>query len=557
MTNAFFVPYTISKIEYEDLGDFGPLDLPGVTPSGASLVEQMVNGCGCTVSVGQVITEVSGNTEPYDMLAAAVGETIILPIVSQVRNNTVEATGFMWVKILSVGGSHSQWSATLEDLPPLFTCASQVPPPDDKSVPVTDTCGGPVTVTHDPDVISTQSCPSAYTINRTYLATDSCGNSGSITEVITVSNTTPLMISCPATVTTDTDTGQSFASGVQLGSPPAVDGCGGSVTLTNNAPTQFPLGTNLVVWTATDPCGNSASCTQNVIVLEWDYTTNNSMVVITAYTGPGGAATVPATINGLLVTGIGDYAFYNNTSLSSILIPASVTCFGGESFYGCATNLTVTIYASGTNTVFAPSDNCDYSLYDLTSLVISNGVTGIGDGAFIFDTTLTSLLIPASVTCLGVDSFYGCATNLTVTIYAGGTNTVFAPPDNCNYGLYDLTSLVISNGVTGIGEAAFYDNTSLTSLLIPASVTCFGEDAFYGCATNLTVTIYASGTNTVFAPSDNCNYGLYNLTSLVISNGVTGIGEAAFYDNTSLTSLLIPAGVTCFGRMHSMAAPPT
>src|SRR5580700_4731124 len=65
VTNAFFVPYTISKNEYEDLGYFGPLDLPGVTPPGASLEEQMINGCGCIVSVGQVITEVSGNTEPY------------------------------------------------------------------------------------------------------------------------------------------------------------------------------------------------------------------------------------------------------------------------------------------------------------------------------------------------------------------------------------------------------------------------------------------------------------------------------------------------------------
>jgi hypothetical protein len=51
-------------------------------------------------------------------------------------------------------------------------------------------------------------------------------------------------------------------------------------------------------------------------------------VVITEYTGPGGSVVIPATIGGKVVTGIGDYAFYDCTGLTSVTIPASVTTIG-------------------------------------------------------------------------------------------------------------------------------------------------------------------------------------------------------------------------------------
>ena len=50
---------------------------------------------------------------------------------------------------------------------------------------------------------------------------------------------------------------------------------------------------------------------------QFAYTTNNGTITITGYTGPGGAVTIPATITGLPVTTIGNYAFYNNTNLRS------------------------------------------------------------------------------------------------------------------------------------------------------------------------------------------------------------------------------------------------
>ena len=65
---------------------------------------------------------------------------------------------------------------------------------------------------------------------------------------------------------------------------------------------------------------------------QFTYTTNNGTITITGYTGPGGAVTIPSTINGLPVTSIGDWAFGDCTSLTSVTIPNSVTSIGTDAF---------------------------------------------------------------------------------------------------------------------------------------------------------------------------------------------------------------------------------
>src|SRR6266699_5149296 len=77
------------------------------------------------------------------------------------------------------------------------------------------------------------------------------------------------------------------------------------------------------------------------------YTDNgNGTCTITGYTGPGGAVTIPNSIAGLSATSIGDRAFYNKTSLTSVTIPASVTSIGGLAFETCYSLTNVTIPSS-------------------------------------------------------------------------------------------------------------------------------------------------------------------------------------------------------------------
>src|SRR5207245_1444249 len=106
------------------------------------------------------------------------------------------------------------------------SCAAAVPAADDSAVTATDNCGGPVTVTHDADVISAQSCANRYTISRTYQATDGCGNAASLTQTITVNDTTgPVLSGVPANATVSCDA---------LPAPATVsasDDCDGSVSV--------------------------------------------------------------------------------------------------------------------------------------------------------------------------------------------------------------------------------------------------------------------------------------------------------------------------------------
>ena len=76
---------------------------------------------------------------------------------------------------------------------------------------------------------------------------------------------------------------------------------------------------------------------------DYNYTTNNGTVTISKYTGSDRAVVIPGTINGLQVTGIGDYAFAGYGIMSSVTIPDSVTSIGVNAFYSCRSLANVTI----------------------------------------------------------------------------------------------------------------------------------------------------------------------------------------------------------------------
>jgi hypothetical protein len=77
--------------------------------------------------------------------------------------------------------------------PVTVQCASQVPPVNTSGITAADNCGT-VTVTHVSDVITNQTCPNRFTLNRIYRATDACGNSATCLQVITVFDNTPPVI---------------------------------------------------------------------------------------------------------------------------------------------------------------------------------------------------------------------------------------------------------------------------------------------------------------------------------------------------------------------------
>ena len=187
---------------------------------------------------------------------------------------------------------------------------------------------------------------------------------------------------------------------------------------------------------------------------------------------------------------------------------------------------------------------------NITSVVIENGVTTIGDYAFDGCERIVSVSIPASVTSIGQSAFYHCGyftDHLTVTFATGSSLTTIG--NGAFQGAEKLTSITIPASVTSIGDNAFNECEYLTTIDIPASVTSIGSHAFHGCGFGaeaaLTVT-FASGSSltTIGAGA----FSETKLSSISIPASVTSIGWKAFYCCT-LTTVSIPASVTSIGEL--------
>ena len=208
------------------------------------------------------------------------------------------------------------------------------------------------------------------------------------------------------------------------------------------------------------------------------------------------------------VTGIGSYAFYECSGLTSVTIPNCVKSIGESAFHNCTGLTSVTLPNSVTSMGKHAFDSC----IGLTSFVIPNGVTSIEDMTFSSCTGLTSVTIPNSVTSIKLFAFAGCT---------------------------GLTSVNIPNSVVSIGEYAFGVCTGLTSLTIPNSVTSLGNRVFESC-TGLTSLTIGSGVREI---SENAFNYCTSLTSVTIPNSVTSLEFSAFAECSSLLSVTIGSGI--------------
>jgi len=249
---------------------------------------------------------------------------------------------------------------------------------------------------------------------------------------------------------------------------------------------------------------------------QFQLATNNGVISIMGYTGPGGAVIIPASLNGLPVGDINGSAFSGVTTVTSIFIPMSVTSIGEGAFIYCQnlTNIAVdaanTMYGSLGGVLFdqarttliqfppgltgnyiipdGVTDIADYAFYDcpLAGVVFPGSVSTIGAWTFSFCSSLTSVAIPSATTAIGEGAFSACY-NLKAINVAG---------DNASYSslggiLFDKaqTTLIqapavipgsysIPNSVTSVGPDAFLDNFNLTNLTLPYGVADIGDGAF-------------------------------------------------------------------------------
>lgn len=109
---------------------------------------------------------------------------------------------------------------------------------------------------------------------------------------------------------------------------------------------------------------------------------------------------------------------------------------------------------------------------------IADSVVSIGEGVFSECDSLTNITVPQSVTYIGVNAFDSCTNLSSITL---STNNITSIRSHTFSGCSKLSSIVIPDGVTSIQSGAFFNCTKLTSITIPGSVTSIGSNVFTGC----------------------------------------------------------------------------
>lgn len=256
-----------------------------------------------------------------------------------------------------------------------------------------------------------------------------------------------------------------------------------------------------------------ATFTITVTAPSRDFTFDATTGTIKKYNGNDAVVNIPSEINGIPVETIGNAAFQDNTTITSVTIPASVTEIGSNAFAGC-TNLTSVNYEGDWSNLTIQSGNpavqdaANEQLFDFkfilnnTAVIVTRyrykgtaadvtipsrykgkPVTVIDHAAF-HDSAVTSVTIPDSVTSIPDDAFAFCSQLTNISIPNSVTFIGFAAFNSCT----SLKSITLPSSLSTIQSSAFYNCGNLETIRIPVSVTFIGNYAFAGCPSSMTVT---------------------------------------------------------------------
>ena len=257
--------------------------------------------------------------------------------------------------------------------------------------------------------------------------------------------------------------------------------------------------------------------TESVDGYKWSYFVKNGEATVTAAVSPSpkGAITIPATLGGVKVTGLGKNLFDHCKEGTSVTVPKGVTSIGQGAFNFCYGLKSVTIPSS----VKTIGDWAFSACFQLQSVTLPESLEYIGKGGFINCRSLKTVNIPAKLSVIGDSAFAYCTglkqftvdvdnkafTAIDGVVYSKDWSTLVSAPNvstiarmppsmtkigaNAFQGCDRLETLTIPENVTMIDCGAFHSCERLASMTIPASVAKIGPNAFDNCGELTEVTM--------------------------------------------------------------------
>ena len=294
---------------------------------------------------------------------------------------------------------------------------------------------------------------------------------------------------------------------------------------------------------------------------------NEDVATITKYYGTVAAITVPKTIDGYTVTGIGYEAFKGNTYLTSVLLPDTITEIGMLAFKDCTgievvslpselevlpygafqncTSLTEikipkTVTNENQNMSIGPFWGCTL----LKNVVFEDGMTKVPNGILKDASAVESVVLPSTVTEIGNDAFNGCTSLKQLPDISAVTKIDYQSFKNCT----SLKSIDLSDTITEIGMLSFSGCNGLEQVKLQKNLQILTYGAFQNCASLTEISIPKTVTNEKENLSIGPFSGCTSLKNVVFEEGMTKVPVGILKDASAVENVMLPNTVTEIGN---------